>query len=166
MKHFLSVTALAACALLLAPALRAQDCSNWSLWDTRGTYATSVSGWIDLSTLNPAMPKGYAPFSSVGAFMNNGRGGGAGWALVNAGGVQFTVEFVDTKFGPPGANCLQPFNYSMRIKEFGVTIGPLSFPGVIAGDMQTLEIFAMTAGTGPGSAVQLGHAKRISLKSE
>lgn len=166
MKHFLSVTALAAYALLLAPALRAQDCSNWTLWDTRGTYATTVSGWMDLSTLNPALPKGYAPFSSVSAFMNNGRGGGAGWALVNAGGVQFTVEFVDTKFGPPSANCLQPFSYSMRIKEFGVTIGPLSFPGVIAGDMPALEIFAMTTGTGPGSPVQSGHAKRISFKFE
>ena len=166
MKRFLSVSALAACILLLAPALRAQDCSNWSLWDTRGTYAQTASGWIDLSTLNPALPKGYAPFSSVGAFVNNGRGGGGGWVLVNAGGVQFTGEYVDVKWGAPAANCLQSFTYTMRIKEFGVTIGPLSFPGVIAGDTPGLEIFAMATGTGPGSPVQSGHARRISLKSE
>ena len=164
MRHFLSVTALAACALLLAPALRAQDCSNWTLWDTRGTYATTVSGSMDLSTLDPALPKGYAPLSSVGAFTNNGQGGGTGWALINAGGVQLTIEFVDVKFGAPRADCLQPFSYSFRIKEFGVTVGPLSFPGVIAGDMGALEIFAMASGTGPGSPVQSGHAKRISLK--
>jgi hypothetical protein len=165
MKHFLFMNVLAAGVLLLAPAIQAQDCSNWTLWDTRGTYATSVSGWIDLSTLNPALPGGYSPFSSVGAFTNNGRGGGTGWALINAGGVQLTVEFVDVKFGAPGAECLQPFSYSYKIKEFGdITVGPVSFPGVIAGDMSTLEIFAMAPGTGPGAPVQSGHAKRISLK--
>ena len=165
MKHFLSMIVLAAGLLSFAPAIHAQDCSNWTLWDTRGTYATSVSGWIDLSTLNPALPEGYSPFSSVGAFTNNGRGGGTGWALINAGGVQLTVEFVGVKFDAPGANCLQPFSYSYKIKEFGdVTVGPVSFPGVIAGDMSTLEIFAMAPGTGPGAPVQSGHAKRISMK--
>ena len=164
MRHFLSVTALAAGALLLAPALRAKDCRDWTLWDTRGSYVNTVTGWIDLSTLNPALPKGYAPLSAVGGFTNNGQGGGTGWALLNAGGVQLTVEFVNVTIGPPTAECFQPFSYSFRIKEFGVTSGPVSFPGVITGDMNALEIFAMSVGAGPGSPVQTGRAKRISLR--
>jgi hypothetical protein len=165
MKHLLPIIILAANLLLIAPAIQAQDCRNWTLWDTRGTYASTVNGWIDLSTLNPALPQGYAPFSSVGAFTNNGRGGGTGWALINAGGVQLTIEFVDVNFSAPGANCLQPFSYSYKIKELGdVVVGPVSFPGVIAGDISALEIFAMAPGIGPGSPVQSGHAKRISMK--
>ena len=165
MKHLLFKSILVAGVLLLAPTIKAQDCRNWTLWDTRGTYATTASGWIDLSTMNPALPQGYSPFSSVGAFTNNGRGGGTGWALINAGGVQLTIEFVDVTFGAPRVDCLQPFSYSYKINEFGdLMVGPVSFPGVIAGDMSALEIFAMAPGTGPGTPVQSGHAKRISLK--
>ena len=165
MKHSFLMIILVAGLLMLPPAIQAQDCRNWSLWDTRGTYATTASGWIDLSAMNPALPQGYSPFSSIGAFTNDGRGGGTGWALINAGGVQLTIQFVDVQFGAPGADCLQPFSYSYKIKELGdVTVGPVSFPGVIAGDMSALEIFAMAPGAGPGTPVQSGHAKRISLK--
>ncbi len=46
---------------------RAQDCSNWSKEDLRGTYAVSSTGWIDLSKLIPGVPAGYIPRSAVGA---------------------------------------------------------------------------------------------------
>jgi hypothetical protein len=52
----------------------------------------------------------------------------------------------------------------MRIREFGEGIaGPYSYVGVIAGKGAALEIAFMMLGTGPGSHVELDHAKRISM---
>ena len=47
-----------------------------------------------ISEINPALPKGYAPVTIIGAFRVNGNGDATGWALVNAGGLQMTAEFV------------------------------------------------------------------------
>jgi hypothetical protein len=163
MKHFFSVAALAASALWLTPAAQAQDCSGLTLWDTRGTYAMQGTAWTDMSTLNPALPKGYAPVSMIGAYVNDGKGGGTGWALLNAGGVQMTIEFVNAKWGAPNADCSQPFTYSMKIKESGVTVGPISVPAVIASP-DAGEVFGLQLGTGPGSMVASSRARRISLK--
>ena len=53
----------------------------------------------------------------------------------------------------------------MKIKEYGgVVTGPYSYVGGVAGDMLSLEILFMMLGTGPGSHVELNHAKRISLE--
>jgi hypothetical protein len=165
MKHLLSMSILAAGLLLLAPAVQAQDCSNWSLRALRGTYAFTATAWQDLSEINPALPKGYAPVSIIGAFTVNGQGDVTGWALINAGGVQMTAEFVNSQFSAPKADCSFPISLSMKIKEFGgVIVGPYSYAGVIAGDGSALEIFSMMLGTGPGSHVELNHAKRISMK--
>ena len=69
--HHLSMSILVAGLLLLAPAIQAQDCSNWSLWALRGTYTFTGTAWQDLSEINPALPKGYAPVSIIGAFGEN-----------------------------------------------------------------------------------------------
>jgi hypothetical protein len=166
MKHLLSMSILAAGLLLLAPAIQAQDyCSNWSLWTLRGTYAFTGTAWQDLSEINPALPKGYAPVPIVGAFTVNYQGDVTGWALVNAGGLQMTAEFVNSQFSAPKADCSFSISLSMRIKEFGESIaGPYSYAGVISGDVSTLEIALMMLGTGPGSHMELNHAKRISMK--
>ncbi len=164
MKHLFSMSILAAGVLLLAPAIQAQDCSDWNLWALRGTYAFNATGWQDLSELNPALPKGYAPVSIIGAFSINGHGDMTGWSLINAGGVQLTAEFVDSQISAPKADCSFPISLSMKIKEAGGAIlGPYSYAGVIAGDRSAPEMVFMMLGTGPGSHVDSSHAKRISL---
>ena len=59
----LSLT-LAAGILTFLPALRAQDCSNWTNFDLRGTYTLTESGFIDLSKAFPGsgLPSGLSPF--------------------------------------------------------------------------------------------------------
>jgi hypothetical protein len=165
MKHLLSMSILVAGLLLLAPALQAQDCSNWSLWALRGTYSFTGTAWQDLSELNPALPKGYAPVSIVGAFSINRQGDVNGWALINAGGLQMSAEFVNSKFSPPNDDCRFHLSLSMKIKEFGEGLaGPYSYEGVIAGDWSAPELVYMMLGTGPGSHVDLQRAKRVSMK--
>jgi hypothetical protein len=182
MKHLLSAIILAAGLLSLAPAVQTRGlaapvrqpdalashaptpCVGWGLSALRGTYAFTGTAWQDLSELNPALPKGYAPVSIIGAFKLNGNGEMTGWALINAGGVQMNAEFVDSQFGAPRADCSVPITMSMRINESGGLIsGPYSYVGVVAGDASALEISFMMLGTGPGSHVDLNHAKRISM---
>ncbi len=173
MKHLLSISILAAGLLLLAPIVQAQDCGTRSLWALRGTYALTGTAWQDLSEINPALPKGYAPVSIVGAFSINGNGEVTGWAVVNAGGLHMTAEFVNSQFGAPKADCSVPISLSMKIKEYGGAVtGPYSYVGVITstpatylgGDVSALEIAFMMLGTGPGSHLEFNHAKRISMK--
>jgi hypothetical protein len=165
MKHLLSMIILQAGLLLLAPAIQAQTCHNWSLSSLRGTYTFTGTAWQDLSVINPALPQGYAPVSIIGAFTINAQGDVAGWALVNAGGIQLTAEFVNSQVGAPKADCSFPISLSMKINDFGGSIdGPHSYTGVIAGDGSALEIAFMMLGTGPGSHVELNRAKRISMK--
>ena len=165
MKHLLSMSILAAGLLLLAPGIQAQDRSDWSLSALRGTYTFTGSAGHDMSVINPALPKGYAPVSLIGAFTIDGNGDAIGWALVNAGGIQFKAEFVNSHFSAPKADGSFPISLSMRINEFGGVIdGPYSYMGVIAGDGSALEIAFMMLGTGPGSHLELSHAKRISMK--
>ncbi len=169
MKHLLSIIILAAGLLLHAPAIQAQDCcKNLSLQALRGTYSFSATGWQDLSEMNPGLPSGYAPVSILGIFTINDQGDLTGWSLVNAGGVQMNVKFVDSQFGAPNADCSFPISLSMRMEggpEDGMVLGPYSYVGVIAGDQAALEIHFMMLGTGPGTHVDLQHAKRISMKS-
>lgn len=182
MKHVLSVVVLAAGLLLLAPTIRAQDlpdpvvdpgalasqppgpCGTLNLAALRGTYAFTAAAWQDLSEINPALPKGYAPVTIIGALKVNGNGGVTGWAVVNAGGLNMTAEFVNSQFTAPKADCGFPVSLSMKIKEFGEgTVGPYSYVGVVAGEGAALEIAFMMLGTGPGSHVEMNRAKRISM---
>jgi hypothetical protein len=165
MKHLLSMSILAVGLLLLAPSIQAQDHNNWNLSPLRGTYTFTGSAWQDMSVINPALPTGYAPVSLIGAFTVNGDGDVTGWALVNAGGIQQTAEFVNSHFSAPKADGSFSISLSMRINEFEEGIfGPYSYMGVIEGNGSALEIAFMMLGTGPGSHLELSHAKRISMK--
>jgi hypothetical protein len=171
MKHRLSVTMLVAGLLWLTPATQAQDlarsCGARGLWALRGTYAFTATAWQDLSQLNPALPTGYAPVTIIGAFKVNGNGDVGGWALVNAGGLALTAEFVDSRFSAPRADCSIPITLSMRMKEFGEGVaGPYGYVGVPAGEGTALDINFMMLGAGPGSHVELDHATRISMRFE
>ena len=174
MKHLLLISILATNLLLLAPTVHAQNCGTQSLWALRGTYTFTGTAWQDLSEINPALPKGYAPVSIIGAFSIDNNGDVTGWALVNAGGLQMTAEFVNSQFGAPKADCGFPISLSMKIKEYGgVITGPYSYMGVITSassrylvgsDVYAQEIAFMMLGAGPGSHLELNHAKRISMK--
>lgn len=167
---------LTAGLLFLASTVPAQDrpgpgpafqapapCAVTTLRALRGTYALTGSAWQDLSEINPALPKGYAPVTILGAFKLEGNGTVSGWAMVNAGGLQMTTEFVNSQFGAPGQDCSIPISLSMRIKEFGGAItGPYSYVGVVSGDRSAPDIAFMMLGTGPGSHLELDRARRIS----
>ena len=168
MKHLLSMLIMAAGLLMIAPAIQAQDCcKNLSFQALRGTYSFSATGWQDLSEMNPMLPSGYAPISILGIFTINDQGDLNGWSMVNAGGLQMKVKFVDSHFSAPSTDCSFPISLSMRMvggPEDGMVLGPYAYVGVIAGDQSALEINFMMLGTGPGTHVDLQHAKRISMK--
>jgi|WetSurMetagenome_2_1015567.scaffolds.fasta_scaffold138209_1 hypothetical protein len=177
MRHLVCGRLLAAALLSCPPAIGAQDltdsvresagvaalapCGSLGLWALRGTYAFTATAWQDLSELNPALPKGYAPVSILGAFKLSGNGAVTGWASVNTGGLRLNAEFINSTFGAPQADCGIPISLSMRFKEFEGITGPYPYMGVIAGDG---EIDFMMLGAGPGSHVEMNHAKRISMR--
>ena len=180
MKVLLSVGILAVGVLLLAPTTQAQamagplgdpgpaatrafePCSALGLPALRGRYAFTATAWQDLSQVNPGLPKGYAPVTIIGTFTINGAGEVTGNAFVNAGGLQMSAEFVNSKFGAPKADCTVPITLSMKINEFGEAItGPYSYVGVIVRGERTLEIDYMMMGMGPGAHVELDHARRL-----
>src|SRR5512145_279471 len=150
MKRLLSGSILAAVLLLLAAVIQARSlpgtvhdsgvqpstatgpCATLSLKDLRGTYAFTANAWQDLSEINPALPRGYAPVTIIGAFAVNFSGALTGWALVNAGGLQMSAQFVNSSFGEPRTDCSFPVTLSMKINEFGdVVTGPYAYVGVV-----------------------------------
>lgn len=182
MRHIASTSILAAGLLLATSPAHAQDlasilralnaygaqparsCSTLGVKALKGTYSFTATGAQDMSELNPTLPKGYAPLTIIGAFKVSSNGGVTGWALVNAGGVSMTAEFVDSQFGAPRADCSIPISLSMKIKEYGgVVTGPYPYVGVIAGDDSALQIAFMMLGMGPGAHIELNHARRISM---
>jgi hypothetical protein len=142
-------------------------CDALSLWTLQGTYAFTATAWQDLSQINPALPGGYAPVSILGTFRLGGDGVVTGWAVINAGGLPMSAEFVNSRFSAPRADCSIPITLSMRITEFGeVVTGPYAYIGVVSGDRSSPEIAFMMLGTGPGSHVELDRARRISGRFE
>lgn len=157
---------LAVSLLLLVPGVQAQDSSIWNLSALRGSYTYSGSAWQDMSDIDPALPEGYAPVSLIGAFTVHVNGDVTGGAWVNAGGIPFYAEFVDSHFSALEANGSFSISLSMRVDEFGgIIFGPYSYMGVITNHGFYMEISFMMVGTGPGSHVELSHAKRISMKN-
>ena len=169
MKRIVSATMFASGLLAVAPLVRAQDCSNMSNWDLRGTYTGASSGWTDISKVLPGMglPSGLVQATSVGAFTFNGAGGGGGWISVNTGGGQMNSQIAALKYSM-NSDCSVQVTWSLKIKEFGITIGPFSRLGVIVVRPDALEIHWMFAGTHPGTpagaGVDLGVAHRISMQ--
>jgi hypothetical protein len=183
MKGVITVAILAVGLLSTALILRAQEpadtareaggrdsqamgpCSAWTVRTMRGTYAFTATAWQNLAEIDPALPAGYAPVTIIGTFSVNGNGDVTGSAFVNAGGLNLRAEFVNSQFGAPRADCTFPISLSMKIAEFGEGVtGPYAYVGTIAGVSPHLEIAFMMLGTGPGSHVELNHAKRISMR--
>jgi hypothetical protein len=164
MKHLLAVSIFAVGLMLCATSLPSQDHSNGSPSMLRGTYTFAGNAWQDLSVINPALPKGYAPVSLIGSFIVNDHGDVTGWALVNAGGIPFRAEFVNSRFGALKTDGSFSLSLSMKINEFGGIIdGPYTYTGVIGGEGSAMEISIMMHGAGPGSHLEWSHAKRISM---
>lgn len=102
----------------------------------------------------------------IGTFTVNGNGVVEGSAFVNAGGLRLSASFVNSQFGAPKPDCTFPISLSMQVSEFGEAVtGPYPYVGVITAEHPALEIAFMMLGAGPGSHVELDHARRISLKS-
>jgi hypothetical protein len=137
-------------------------------WQSRKKARTG-SGYIDLSKVFPGQgfPSGLVPTSWVGAKSYDGRGGGTGWVSINIGGSQLSGQFVDFKYSV-NPDCSVQTSQSLKVKELGVTIGPLLRRGVIAGKMEDLEIRSMALGTpfgtGPGASLDSGMLRRISMQ--
>jgi len=163
MKSSFRVAILVVSLYVLSPICKAQDCSDWKNWDLRGTYATSGSGWMDLSKIVPTLPAGSVPVSWVGAGSYNGRGGGTGWVSLNAGGVHMNLEFVNMTYDVK-PDCSVVISNSLKVKELGITVGPVSRVEVIAGKWPELELFGVMVGAGAGTAVESSFARRISMQ--
>lgn len=159
----LSLLATAAALGLVCPSAKAQDCSDWTNWDVRGTYTLVVSGWIDLSKdVNKSLPAGYSPTAGVQAFTWDGKGQGTGWISVNLGGIQFDAPVKWTY--AVGADCKIQGTHSFNIG--GVWTPPQKVAWVIsktADNGPVLELKGLKLGTGPGSEVTHATARRISM---
>ena len=163
MKRLISATMLATCLLAVAPSVRAQNCSTWSNYDLRGTYTTSGSGWIDLSKLASGLPSGTIPMAWVGAETMNGLGQGSGWVAVNAGVVQLSIQLVNLTYAIQ-TDCSVLISYSMKIKELGATIGPVSRILAIGARGPNMDLYGIQAGGGAGMPVDVMSKHRISME--
>jgi hypothetical protein len=164
-KHLFTLPVI--CMLALLPAVKAQDCSNWSNWDLRGTYTMSGSGYIDISEVFPALgaPTGMVPMSWVGAHTYDGKGGGAGWVTINAGGNQITAQMALTY--SMQSNCSVKVAFTMTVTDLGLTVGPVPRLAVVNPTPGGLELNMILGGPPPGtpgSSLDLGKSHRISMQ--
>lgn len=161
MKHFISATLLAICFLAASPVLEAQDCSNWTTWDIRGSYTLSGSGYIDLSKTFPGLglPSGMSPFYWVGGHTLDGLGGEStpGWISFNMGGYQINAQFVDYRYSMK-SNCSVVFTFRLKLTDLGVTTGPQTSLKVIVMKGGELQLDSITVGNplGTPAAASLG----------
>ena len=156
--------ALAAARVLAATGSRnAQDCGSMTNWDLHGTYTMTGHGWIDLSKLVATLPAGSIPMTWVGALSYNGTGGGSGWVSVNAGGVQMNAQFVNLSYQMNG-DCSVSVNYSMKVKELGLTLGPAARLLIVSGTPGALELQGISVGYGPGTLVDVLTMRRVSMQ--
>lgn len=149
MKRLIFVTLFSIIAL--GATAWGQDCSNWTNFDLRGTYALSGSGTIDASVLLPGMgiPAGSAPTVYVGAFTLDGRGAAtAGWVSTNLGGEQSTFQMVGIKYSMQ-PDCSVQMSLTWKIKEFGVTF-TVQRVGVVVPKPGGLELHMSLVGSSPG----------------
>ena len=162
MKSLFSITLLASLLSLSSTIGKAQDC-RWTNYDLRGTYAMSGSGWIDLSKLAANLPSGTIPMSWVGTHTWDGTGSGSGWVVVNAGGLPMSIQLVGVTYAVQ-ADCSVLANYSMKIPQLRVTIGPVSRIYVVSATQPSLELFGIQTGAGPGMPVDLMTTRRVSMQ--
>jgi hypothetical protein len=107
----------------------------------------------------------FAPEERPDLLARDGNGDVTGWAAINAGGLRLTADFVNSRFSAPLGDCSIPISLSMSIREFAeATMGPYAYIGVASGDGSAMNIDFMMLGSGPGTHVELDHARRISMK--
>ena len=146
-----------------------QDCSNWTNYDLRGTYAGSGSGSLDPSLVVPGMglPSGMVPEFSVGAMTLDGRGGITGWASINSGGTQFNFQLVGGKYSMQ-PDCSVQVTFTWKIKELGVTF-TVQRVAVVVPKLSGLELHTnlvgATPGKPPGPGYDLTVLSRISMQN-
>jgi hypothetical protein len=178
MKRLLSLTIFGACLLATSQAVSAQNCTNLTDYDLRGTYTMSGSGWVNLATLLPSvqgLPNQLIPMSWLGAYTANGAGGVTGWVSFNGGGSQMTASFVGTKYSVK-SDCSIQASLSMKINELP-NVAPVVFTRLMVPVVKqdgawwmapALEIHVIWQGNAPGApaaaAVDLAVAHRISLQ--
>jgi hypothetical protein len=144
-----------------------QDCSNWTNYDLRGTYAGSGSGSIDPSLLLPGMgfPSGLVPGFYVVALTLDGRGGATGWVSTNSGGTQFSFQSVGIKYSVQ-PDCSVQMSFTWKIKELGATF-TVQRVAVIVPKPSSLELHMNLVGASPGKppgpGFDLGIVYRISM---
>lgn len=183
MKRIVSLAMFVACLLAVSPVVRAQDCSNWSNADLRGTYTMSGSGWIDLSKFLagipglPPLPTGFIPMSWVGVVTLDGAGGGGGWVSFNGGGNQMSASIVNKKYSIK-PDCTIQESFSLKINELPPSVPPIGpitrlvVPVVKQEGWRwmppALELHMIWQGTAPGTptgpGIDSGVAYRISLQ--
>lgn len=171
MRPFVSATLLATCFLAASPAIRAQDCSNWTNFDLRGIYTLSGSGYIDLSKTFPGagLPSGMSPMSWVGAHTYNGLGASTGWVSFNMGGSQINAQYVGYTYSMK-ADCSVQVSFRLKLTDLGVTGGlNTSLKVVVPKSAGQLELHSTTVGnpfgTPPGATVGLEVMHRISMQN-
>ena len=101
--------------------------------------------------------------SWVGTHTWDGRGGGSGWVVVNAGGVPMSIQLIGLTYAVQ-VDCSVLATYSMKIRESGATIGPVSRIYVVAAAPSFLELYGIQAGAGPGMPVDSTTSRRISMQ--
>ena len=169
MKRFISATLLATSFLAASSVIEAQDCSNWSNYDLRGTYAQSGSGFIDLSKALPGagLPSGLSPYFVVSAIVYDGLGGGTGWLSFNMGGYQMNAQYVGYTYSMQ-ANCSVKVSFRLKLTDLGITSGVSSSIKVIvpkrAGDLELRSVHVGAPfGAAPDSSLNLEEMHRISM---
>jgi hypothetical protein len=171
MKRIIHVVTFLACVLAASSVVSAQNCSQWTNWDLRGTYTMSGSGYIDLSIVFPGMgfPAGPITMYWVGAHTYDGKGGGSGWLLLNASGVQIHANLVGKSYAMQ-QDCSVQETFSLQIQETGTTIGPfkrIGVPALTSHKPGGLELYMILGGSEPGNppvpGFDTGVAHRISL---
>ena len=168
MKHVF--VPLVSAVLAFLPSLRAQDCSSWSNWDLRGTYALSGSGYIDLSKAFPGagLPSGLIPFYWVGMQVLDGHGGGTGWVSYNFGGNQLTAEFVGYTYSMQ-PDCSAQVTFRLKFKELGITSAPQTRINIVVpkpgGDLELDSLsVGPTLGSPAGASLSLDVKRRIAMQ--
>lgn len=183
MKRIVSVAMFVTCLLAVSPVVRAQNCSNLTNYDLRGTFTMSGSGWIDLSKFLagipglPPLPTGLIPMSWVGTETLDGVGGGGGWVSFNGGGNQMSASIVNKKYSIQ-PDCTIQTIFSLKVNELPPSVPPigpitrLMVPVVKREGPEwmppTLELHMIWQGTAPGAptapVVDSGVAYRISMQ--
>ena len=155
--------------LAFLPALSAQDCSSWTRWDLRGTYAQSGSGYIDLSKAFPGagLPSGLTPYFVISAIAYDGLGGGTGWLAFNMGGYQVNAQYVGYTYSMQ-TNCSVQVSFRLKLTDLGITSGVQGSIKVIVpkrgGDLELRSIHVgAPLGGAPDPSLNLEEMHRISM---